>query len=84
MLHPVEREWGSFERGGWYKSRTVRLANKGVPEMERGKKWPERTVETGEGPQGGARPRFAQSLAAPGCSLLSLPFPAFPEEREEP
>lgn len=56
--------------------------NKGMLKMENGPKWPERTVETEEGPQGGASPRFAQSLAAPGCSLLSFPFPAFPEEQE--
>lgn len=55
----------------------------GEAENGKGPNCPERTVETGEGPQGGASPRFAQSLAAPGCSLLSFPFPAFPEEQEE-
>lgn len=34
-----------------------------------------------EGPLGRASPspRFPQSPAVPGCRLLSLPFPAFPE-----
>ena len=38
----------------------------------------------GAGPQGRASPRFPQGPAVPGCGLLSLPLPAFPEEAEGP
>lgn len=41
-------------------------------------------VGDGAGPQGRASPRFPQGPAVPGCGLLSLPLPAFPEEAEGP
>ena len=51
-------------------SKTAKVASKGCGD--------------GAGPQGRASPRFPQGPAVPGCGLLSLPLPAFPEEAEGP
>lgn len=72
MLPPVEREGCSFQRDTMMLRLAVRpkVASKGCGD--------------GAGPQGRASPRFPQGPAVPGCGLLSLPLPAFPEEAEGP